>query len=119
MSIPCTFGMLFCRCVFVDAGVAAIDVETMKMKEEMKLKEVQSRAVAEHGDLALIAVESSQTAAQDRIKLRPPMLQVDNFMSTVCISSSSLLEYCKLLFRFPLACRKSLAPYFSSEISSV
>ncbi|KAH9782399.1 WD REPEATS REGION domain-containing protein [Citrus sinensis] len=64
------------ECVFVDAGVAAIDVETMKMKEEMKLKEVQSRAVAEHGELALIAVESSQTAAQDRIKLRPPMLQV-------------------------------------------
>lgn len=90
------FGMLFCRCVFVDAGVAAIDVETMKMKEEMKLKEVQSRAVAEHGELALIAVESSQTAAQDRIKLRPPMLQVDNFMSTVCISSSSLLEYCNI-----------------------
>ncbi|CAN1340602.1 TSET complex member tstF [Linum perenne] len=64
------------ECVFVDAGVAAIDIETKKMKEEMKLREAQARAVAEHGDLALIAVESPQVSAQERIALRPPMLQV-------------------------------------------
>ncbi|CAI0406139.1 unnamed protein product [Linum tenue] len=64
------------ECVFVDAGVAAIDLETKKMKEEMKLREAQARAVAEHGELALIAVESPQTSAQERTALRPPMLQV-------------------------------------------
>lgn len=42
----------------------------------MKLKEAQARAVAEHGELALIAVENPQTASQERISLRPPMLQV-------------------------------------------
>lgn len=73
MGIPCMFGI---RCVFVDAGVAPIDLETRRMKEEMKLREAQARAVAEHGELALITVESPQTAAQERIKLRPPMLQV-------------------------------------------
>ncbi|WCJ32547.1 Transducin/WD40 repeat-like superfamily protein [Euphorbia peplus] len=64
------------ECVFVDAGVAAIDIETKKMKEEMKLKEAQARAVAEHGELALITVEAPQTSTQERIKFRPPMLQV-------------------------------------------
>lgn len=60
----------------MDAGVAPIDIETKRRKEEMKLKEVQARAVAEHGELALIAVENPQTATQERISLRPPMLQV-------------------------------------------
>lgn len=60
----------------MDAGVAPIDIETRKMKEEMKLKDAQARAVAEHGELALISVEVPQTAAQERITLRPPMLQV-------------------------------------------
>ncbi|KAG8644164.1 hypothetical protein MANES_11G105500v8 [Manihot esculenta] len=64
------------ECVFVDAGVAAIDIETRRMKEEMRLKEAQARAVAEHGDLALITVEGPQSATQESIKLRPPMLQV-------------------------------------------
>ncbi|GLT49011.1 hypothetical protein SLA2020_225970 [Shorea laevis] len=64
------------RCVFADAGVAPIDIETRKTKEEMKLKEVQARAIAEHGELALIAVEGPQSVAQERISLRPPMLQV-------------------------------------------
>ncbi|KAL4303237.1 hypothetical protein GQ457_10G005870 [Hibiscus cannabinus] len=64
------------ECVFVDAGVAPIDIETRKMKEEMKLKEAQARAVAEHGELALISVDGPQTATQERIALRPPMLQV-------------------------------------------
>ncbi|OMP07716.1 hypothetical protein COLO4_07112 [Corchorus olitorius] len=64
------------RCVFVDAGVAPIDVETRKKKEEMKLKEAQARAVAEHGELALITVDGPQTATQERIALRLPMLQV-------------------------------------------
>ncbi|XAR56203.1 hypothetical protein NMG60_11036585 [Bertholletia excelsa] len=64
------------ECVFVDAGVAPIDIETRKRKEEMKLKEAQARAVAEHGELALITVDGPQTATQERITLRPPMLQV-------------------------------------------
>ncbi|KAF4371823.1 hypothetical protein F8388_009222 [Cannabis sativa] len=64
------------ECVFVDAGVAAIDIETKKMKEEMKQREAQARAVAEHGELALITVDGPQNATQERIALRPPMLQV-------------------------------------------
>ncbi|KAJ0093535.1 hypothetical protein Patl1_27161 [Pistacia atlantica] len=64
------------ECVFVDAGVAPIDVETRKMKEEMKMKEAQARAIAGHGELALINVEGSHNTANERITLRPPMLQV-------------------------------------------
>uniref|UniRef100_A0A5B7BZL9 Uncharacterized protein n=1 Tax=Davidia involucrata TaxID=16924 RepID=A0A5B7BZL9_DAVIN len=64
------------ECVFVDAGVAPIDIETKRRKEEMKLKEAQARAVSEHGELALIAVEGPQTVTHERITLRPPMLQV-------------------------------------------
>lgn len=64
------------RCVFVDAGVAPIDLETKRKKEEMKAQEAQSRAFAEHGELALIAVDSPQVATSDRISLRPPTLQV-------------------------------------------
>lgn len=64
------------ECVFVDAGVAPIDIETKKRKEEMKLKEAQQRALAEHGELALIAVDGPQSVTQERIALRPPMLQV-------------------------------------------
>ncbi|KAF8695869.1 hypothetical protein HU200_036745 [Digitaria exilis] len=64
------------ECVFVDAGVAAIDIETKKRKEEMKAREAQGRAVAEHGDLALITVEAPQVTVSEKISLRPPMLQV-------------------------------------------
>ncbi|XP_052192236.1 uncharacterized protein LOC127801302 isoform X2 [Diospyros lotus] len=64
------------ECVFVDAGVAPIDIETKRRKEEMKLKEAQARAVADHGELALITVDSQQTVSEESIKLRPPMLQV-------------------------------------------
>ncbi|KAL3538413.1 hypothetical protein ACH5RR_001779 [Cinchona calisaya] len=64
------------ECVFVDAGVAPIDIETKRRKEEMRLKEAQAGAVAEHGELALITVDSQQTNAQERVILRPPMLQV-------------------------------------------
>lgn len=67
---------VFFRCVFVDAGVAPIDIETRKKKEEMKSKEAQARAVAEHGELALIAVDGPQNVTTERIALRPPMLQV-------------------------------------------
>ncbi|KAE8697074.1 Transducin/WD40 repeat-like superfamily protein isoform 2 [Hibiscus syriacus] len=63
------------ECVFVDAGVAPIDIETRKRKEEMKLKEAQARAVAAHGELALISVDGPQTAKDEKITLRPPMLQ--------------------------------------------
>ncbi|KAK9125065.1 hypothetical protein Scep_013911 [Stephania cephalantha] len=88
VAIPCATGAVWHRrqlfvatpttieCVFVDAGIAPIDIETKRKKEEMKLKAAQDRAVAEHGDLALITVESTQAAAQERITLRPPMLQV-------------------------------------------
>ena len=61
----------------MDAGVAPIDIETRKMKEQMKLKEAQARAIAEHGDLALITVDGPQSLAQERMSLRPPMLQVN------------------------------------------
>ncbi|XP_022959845.1 uncharacterized protein LOC111460785 [Cucurbita moschata] len=64
------------ECVFVDAGVAPIDIETKRMKDEMKLKEAQAKAIAQHGDLALITVDGPQTVNQERITLRPPMLQV-------------------------------------------
>lgn len=64
------------ECVFVDAGVAPIDIETKKLKEEMKLKEAQANAVSLHGELALITVEGPQTVKNERIALRPPMLQV-------------------------------------------
>ncbi|CAA0806558.1 Transducin/WD40 repeat-like superfamily protein [Striga hermonthica] len=64
------------ECVFVDAGIAPIDIETKRRKEEMKLLEAQSRAIAEHGELALITVDSQQKASQERVTLRPPLLQV-------------------------------------------
>ncbi|XP_043711083.1 uncharacterized protein LOC122659984 [Telopea speciosissima] len=88
VAIPCATGAVWHRrqlfvatpttieCVFVDAGVAPIDIETKKRKEEIKIKEAQARAVAEHGELALIAVDGSQTNINERISLRPPMLQV-------------------------------------------
>ncbi|KAF7818053.1 transcription initiation factor TFIID subunit 5 [Senna tora] len=62
--------------VFVDAGVAQIDIETKKMKEEQKREEAKARAVAEHGELALITVDGPQTTTEERMTLRPPMLQV-------------------------------------------
>ncbi|KAG0462661.1 hypothetical protein HPP92_021137 [Vanilla planifolia] len=64
------------ECVFVDAGIAPIDLETKRRKEEMKAKEAQSRAFTDHGELALITVESPQVAIQERVSLRPPMFQV-------------------------------------------
>ncbi|CAL9186178.1 unnamed protein product [Musa hybrid cultivar] len=64
------------ECVFVDAGVAPIDLETKKKKEETKARETQSRVFAEHGELALITVDSPQVTTSERISLRPPMLQV-------------------------------------------
>lgn len=60
----------------MDAGVAPIDIETRKLKEEIRLKDVQARAVAEHGELALISVDGPQSVKHERITLRPPMLQV-------------------------------------------
>ncbi|ONM39791.1 Transducin/WD40 repeat-like superfamily protein [Zea mays] len=64
------------ECVFVDAGVAAIDIETKRIKQEMKAREAQSRAAEEHGDLALITVEAPQVTVSEKVSLRPPMLQV-------------------------------------------
>ncbi|KAJ0986179.1 hypothetical protein J5N97_004535 [Dioscorea zingiberensis] len=88
VAIPCATGAVWHRrqlfvatpttieCVFVDAGVAPIDLETKRRKEEMKAREAQSRAVAEHGELALITVDNPQVATSERASLRPPMLQV-------------------------------------------
>ncbi|KAK1276991.1 hypothetical protein QJS04_geneDACA011030 [Acorus gramineus] len=88
VAIPCATGAVWHRrqlfvatpttieCVFVDAGVAPIDLEMKKKKEEMKAKEAQARVVAEHGELALIAVDGPKVHTQERIALRPPMLQV-------------------------------------------
>ncbi|KAL4187528.1 hypothetical protein AMTRI_Chr09g19440 [Amborella trichopoda] len=64
------------ECVFVDAGVSSIDLETIKKKEELKAKEAHARAVAEHGELALIAVDGAKAVAHEKIPLRPPLLQV-------------------------------------------
>ncbi|KAH6772612.1 Transducin/WD40 repeat-like superfamily protein [Perilla frutescens var. hirtella] len=64
------------ECVFVDAGIAPIDIETNRRKEEMKLREAQARAAAEHGELALLTVDSQQPVSLEKIALRPPMLQV-------------------------------------------
>ncbi|KAL3613219.1 hypothetical protein CASFOL_042910 [Castilleja foliolosa] len=64
------------ECVFVDAGVSPIDLETTRRKEDMRLRDLQARAVAEHGELALISVESQKSMSQGRVMLRPPMLQV-------------------------------------------
>lgn len=64
------------RVVFVDAGVALIDIETKRMKGEQKLKEAQARAVAEHGELALISVDGPKADTNESVSLRPPMLQV-------------------------------------------
>ncbi|XP_051144638.1 uncharacterized protein LOC127260765 isoform X2 [Andrographis paniculata] len=64
------------ECVYVDAGITPVDIETKKKKEEVKLMEAQSRAVSEHGELALITVDSQQSVVQERVSLRPPMLQV-------------------------------------------
>ncbi|GFP80420.1 hypothetical protein PHJA_000185400 [Phtheirospermum japonicum] len=64
------------ECVFVDAGISPIDLETKRRKEEMRLRDLQARAVAEHGELALISVESQQSTLQETVALRPPLLQV-------------------------------------------
>ncbi|KAL6545662.1 hypothetical protein OROGR_009536 [Orobanche gracilis] len=64
------------ECVFVDAGIAPIDIETKRRKEETQLKELQARALAEQGELALITVDGQQSKLQERVAFRPPMLQV-------------------------------------------
>ncbi|KAF3786636.1 hypothetical protein EJ110_NYTH25065 [Nymphaea thermarum] len=61
--------------LLLNAGVTPLDLETRKRKEEQKMREAQARAVAEHGELALITVEAPQAVVQERIPLRPPMLQ--------------------------------------------
>ncbi|MBA0825657.1 hypothetical protein Goarm_010586 [Gossypium armourianum] len=82
------------ECVFVDAGVAPIDIETRKRKEEMKLREAQARALAGHGELALINVDGPQTAKEEKITLRPPMLQV---LFLVVNGSEENLELCLMM----------------------
>lgn len=96
------------RCVFVDAGVASIDIETKKMKEEMKLKEAQAKSVAEHGELALITVDNPQTTAEEKLKLRPPMLQVVNFKFWCVNFRFALGIYSHLTFLHPKDSIRSL-----------
>jgi hypothetical protein len=64
----------FCfRCVFVDAGISAVDLERKKMKEEQK---AHARASATMGELALLTVDAPQAPDSERAALRPAMLQV-------------------------------------------
>lgn len=88
----------------MDAGVAQIDIETKRMKEEMKLREAQVKAVAEHGELALISVDGPQAVTQERIALRPPMLQVKELLSLMDELHVYLLLAWKSIKNFPLAC---------------
>lgn len=62
------------RCVFVDAGVSALDLERKRAKEEQK---AHARAVVEQGELALLTVDAPKAPSTDRVALRPPMLQVE------------------------------------------
>ncbi|KAJ7534091.1 hypothetical protein O6H91_13G079200 [Diphasiastrum complanatum] len=64
------------ECVFVDAGVSPIDVERKKRKEEEKVNQVQAKAIAEQGELALLTVNAPHAINEERVALRPPMLQV-------------------------------------------
>lgn len=64
------------ECVFVDAGINALDLERKRKKEETKLKDSQAKSVSEHRELALITVETSKVVVQEKVSLRPPMLQV-------------------------------------------
>ncbi|KAL8138698.1 hypothetical protein V2J09_004699 [Rumex salicifolius] len=86
--------MRYFRVVFVDAGVAPIDIETKKKNEEMKLKEQQARALAEDGELALIAVDGPKSDANERISLRPPMLQNGGFQEIFARCEISIFSTC-------------------------
>lgn len=77
----------------MDAGVSPIDLETKRMKEEQRQKEVQARAFAEHGELALISVEGPKADTNERISLRPPMLQVIMIFSTFIFSCVASLFF--------------------------
>lgn len=83
----------------MDAGVAQIDIETKRMKEELRLKEVQARAVAEHGELALISVDGPKTETNERIPLRPPMLQVFSFPQQCMLLPQCCIASYVLFFR--------------------
>ncbi|XP_039034262.1 uncharacterized protein LOC120170388 [Hibiscus syriacus] len=85
------------ECVLVDTGVAPIDIETRKRKEEMKIKEAQARAVAAHGELALIFVNGPQTAKDKKITPRPPMLQ---YCRGICQGTMAQRKRAKWLFPF-------------------
>lgn len=82
LMISYTITSFVLRVVFVDAGVVQSDIEIMKMKEEQKIREAQARAVAEHGELALITVGGHhQATTQEKMSLRSPMLQVKKLFS--------------------------------------
>ncbi|KAG6555176.1 hypothetical protein Mapa_003215 [Marchantia paleacea] len=64
------------ECVFVDAGISAVDLERKRRKDEQKARFAQSRAVAEQGELALLTVDAPRASNAEKVALRPPMLQV-------------------------------------------
>lgn len=97
----------------MDAGVAPIDIETRKRKEEIKAREAQTRAVTEHGELALITVDSPQVTANERISLRPPMLQVVYKISTIFQYLLNLMLEFLFLSLFCIKCSSSIWNFLS------
>lgn len=65
------------ECVFVDAGVSEVDFERKREKVEKRRKDAEAKAVAERGELAILALEPPKAEAPvGRVQLRPAMLQV-------------------------------------------
>lgn len=64
------------RCVYVDAGVSAIDVETRRRKAARQRQAEEAKVVQEKGEMALLAMEPPKPEREERVQLRPPMLQV-------------------------------------------
>ncbi|XP_024377308.1 uncharacterized protein [Physcomitrium patens] len=63
------------ECVFVDAGVSALDLERKRKKAEEKA--MRAQASVTNNELALLTVEGPKAVSiMDRLALRPPMLQV-------------------------------------------
>ena len=74
------------RCVFVDAGVSAIDVETRRRKAQRKRSEAEAKVVREKGELALLAMPAeNKEEPAEKVQLRPPMLQVSTSSNQVAV----------------------------------
>ncbi|KAL2642182.1 hypothetical protein R1flu_009769 [Riccia fluitans] len=90
------------ECVFVDAGVSAVDLERKRRKEELKAR---SKAIAEHGELALLSVDAPKVSDAEKISLRPPMLQVVRLASFQV--GPSILKQLKVEGEVPLPIRET------------